>query len=693
VARLEGRVRTNKSATGPVGRMRSAYGPALREDPSFLPALAATCIFVWFAVREAGFGPTTWYPGGLMILALLAVALVALPAPRPSRLTLASVLLLGGYAAWSLLSITWAPDKGAAWTGADRTVVFAAAYALFALWPMRGRAAQILLAFFGLAVAVIGLVVLLRAQAATDPSRFFFEARFAEPAGYVNANVALWFLGFWPCVLFAARRETPAPLRGAFLGGAALLIGMALLGQSRGWLVAVPPVVLLAVLMGPNRGRVIVALGVLAVAAAVMWQPALDLFDQYEPGDDLSGPLSDAVRPILSVSGLLCVLGTAVGVAETRVAVAPRTGRALERLILSMALIVALAGLTVYAAAEGSPLSRASEYWQEFKEVESARNQPGRRLTGPPSTRRYDFWRVGMELFRERPFTGYGADNFEQQYLIRGKTSEQPRYPHSLEVRVLQQTGLVGAFLLGGALICAFAAGGRALRKRRDATAVTAAGGILMAAYWLAHGSVDWLWEFPGLSCPALAMLGLAAAVADRAKRETADAGASPGSEKPTLAIVGGFVACLAAAAAFIPPWLSEREVREAASGWRNDPQGAVERLDRAAALNPLSDVPYLTAGAIAVQMQELQLGAQQFRTALERNGERSYTYLQLGAIASEQGRRSVAIESLTRAVALSPRDDLPRRALRSARRGVGLKAANFVVSPLRDGPAQIGGG
>ena len=61
-----------------------------------------------------------------------------------------------------------------------------------------------LLGALGLGIAGIGLVELLRADAAAQPLGFFFDVRLSEPAGYINANVALWTVGLLPCLFLAS---------------------------------------------------------------------------------------------------------------------------------------------------------------------------------------------------------------------------------------------------------------------------------------------------------------------------------------------------------------------------------------------------------------------------------------------------------------------------------------------------------
>ena len=74
---------------------------------------------------------------------------------------------------------------------------------------------------------------------------------------------------------------------------------------------------------------------------------------------------------------------------------------------------------------------------------------------------------------------------------------------------LLAQTGAIGTTLFAA---FAAAAGLAAYRKRREgaAQASLVAGGVTAFAYWMLHGSVDWLWEFPALGLGAFLLLGLA---------------------------------------------------------------------------------------------------------------------------------------------------------------------------------------
>src|SRR5688572_13632781 len=99
-----------------------------------LPALAATGVLLFLAVKDAGYEdiPVTWQYCALFLGALLLVAALVVPrAGGPPRLVIAAASLLAAYAAWSYLSISWAEQTADAWDGANRTLLYAVVFALF----------------------------------------------------------------------------------------------------------------------------------------------------------------------------------------------------------------------------------------------------------------------------------------------------------------------------------------------------------------------------------------------------------------------------------------------------------------------------------------------------------------------------------------------------------------------------------
>jgi hypothetical protein len=610
-------------------------------------------VLVWFAADEGGFRKVTWMPATLLLAAVLLVCLAVLPRPRPARLALAAILLLAAYGGFCLLSMLWAGQEELAWDAGNRTLLYAIVLALCSLWPLRGRSGAALLGGYGLAIAAIALIELIRVAGADQATQFFEEGRLAEPVGYANANVALWMSGLFPCAILAGRREVPAPVRGLLLGGAGILSGAALLGQSRGWLFALPLAVVVALLVVPGRGRTIATFGVVGLALLAIRQPLLDVYSDWQAFRPPGAEYDAALRAILLAGAALAVVGTLAAVAERRVQLSEQSARRISTATVVALVAVGLVAVAGFAVVERSPLSAASDAWSDFKHGGNSPQGRSSRLTSGFSTYRWDYWVVAWGEFERAPLAGAGADNFGRAYRDKGHSGQTPLYPHSTEMVALAETGLIGALLLGGAFICGLLAALRGPR-RTDLAGVAVGTGVLVFAYWFLHSSVDWLWEFPGLAGAALAALGMAVAV-NRGLQTDEEARRPVFAGRPALALgVGG---ALLLAVSIVPPWFAAREQQRGIELAVSDPAAAVRHLHSAADWNPLSPVPYKAAGIVEVRRRDYRAATRELQRALERDPGDSAPYLFLGAIASAEGRKQEALTLVERANRLAPRD------------------------------------
>jgi O-antigen ligase len=689
----------------------------LRQAPTTVPALAALVLFVVWATSQAGYPLTHWAPGGVIVLALLAIAAGAVRVRwREIPITVrVAVCCLAAYTALSFLSILWAGVSSEAWEGADRTLLYLLVFALFACWPQRGATAMLLLASWTLALVVLAAYVELHVSAASAASlrALFPGGRLLYPSGYPNANAAQWLMAFWPALLLARSPRLHWALRGLLAGGAVLLGAVALLSQSRGSLYATPVMVVLVFALLPGRARtfallVPVGLGVGAAAPAV-----LHVGDSLNAaGNVVSAHVHTAVAVSFAaavVVGALVALAAAIeGGARLSDGARASVARGTRIATIAAVVVVVVGGLAV----AGNPVTRVEHAWHSFKGGYGEDKQSGSRLISGLGSNRYDFYRVALDEFLAHPLVGIGADNFQQQYLAHGRSEETPRYPHSVELRTLAETGLIGALLALVGLAAALLAGARALRASDDPLArCVAAAALAGFAYWLVHGSFDWFWEFAGLGAPAFALLGLACSLSARSAPEPVGhasagtsaagppavgprAGAPPAVGPPAVGppAVGPRAAsrrtpgrrtwparalalatvplALAAVASLVAPWLSQLEVQSAARIWTKAPASAYSRLREAARLDPLSDEAYVVAGNIALRYGELARADRQFALALERTPGDAYATLARGAIASQRGERPRALRLLERAQQLDPREEIVREALRLVREG-----------------------
>ena len=122
------------------------------------------------------------------------------------------------------------------------------------------------------------------------------------------------------------------------------------------------------------------------------------------------------------------------------------------------------------------------------------------------SSNRYEYWRVGLAAFADHPSAASAPGGFRVRWLQERKVREAVRDVHSLELEQLVELGLVGLLALAAFLAGVLLAARTALR--RDPAA--AAGAAAAALVWLLHASIDWDWQLPAVTLPALALAGSA---------------------------------------------------------------------------------------------------------------------------------------------------------------------------------------
>lgn len=667
---------------------------AVAAQPSLPFAALVPAVAAWMAFAEGGFFVRVFAPATVVLATALAVALLALPRPRlarPSLPALAALAALVALCVWSFLSVTWALQPWIAFDGALRILPPLLALALLVLWPLSSARATVLLTIWLVGVTAAAIVELANAHAATAAFTHFHQGRLAEPVGYVNANAALWMLGALVALVAAARRDLSAPARGAAAAAAVLLLSLAVLTQSRGWLVATVAVFFAALLL--RELPRLIAFALPAVAAVVVLLPSLlAVYERYRPtapGSDLVGPI---VGPLaLAAAGAFAVTSVLAwverrGAADTvaggrrwRLLGPPLLGTAkgiAARSLLRVAL-VAVATAAVLAATDGRPADKARTAWREFTGAQQQAASNGARfVAGLGQQYRYDFWRVAWRRVGERPVIGYGAENFSPLYLRDGRSPETPYYAHSLPLQLLIGTGLVGLVL------SAIAVGGLAVGVRRrlasgdGATRTLGVTAVLCGTYFLVHASGDWLWEFPGLSTPVLAIAALAATASPRPPR-VGSLPPGPANARPANPVsLAAAVSCLLVAALLASQWAADRALRQGQRAGVDRPREARAQLELAAALNPLSPLPYEALASIQIALGEEEAARRSLEQALDRGPREPVALALSGLLEIERGRTTSGLRAVRQAARLAPRNEALREIATRAASGRAPRAA-----------------
>ncbi len=452
----------------------------------------------------------------LLVLALAVAGPAPLPRGRPGALALGGLAAL---AVWSAVSLAWAPLGGPAIENVQRLVLYVGAFALAlgalrvpramrAVEPALAAGAAVVIGYALSERLLPGVLEFARSEAA--------QGRLAQPITYWNAQGALAAVGFVLCARLAGDRTRTVLVRALAAAAAAPLAAGVYLSFSRGAIAVA--VVGLVVLVAAAPGRAQLRAAVVVLVAGVV---AAAVAGAFAGVASLEGDLADREREGAIVLAVLVVVAAAAALAVARAArgerdAAPGPVRASGRARLAVAGLAVgavVVGLVVGGLLEGDP---------------SAADQgasAGRLTT--VSSNRYEYWRVAVQGFAEQPLQGLGSDGFRVLWLRERPFRESVLDVHSLELEIAVELGLVGLLAFA-----AFAGGvGWAARRALARDAAAAAGPLAAAVTFLLHASIDWDWQLPAVTLPAI-VLAAALVVQGEARGDPLPA-AAPGERPP----------------------------------------------------------------------------------------------------------------------------------------------------------------
>jgi hypothetical protein len=434
----------------------------------------------------------------VLVLAAALFAKPPLPRGAPGRLAVAG---LGALAAWTLLSMTWAPLGGPAADDAQRLALYALSLVAAAAWlrPVAAaRAAEPVLALGAFVVIGYGL------SERMLPGVFDFarsggaEGRLEQPITYWNAMGAVAVLGLILAVRLAGAGDRPRALRALGAAATPTLAAGLYLTFSRGALAALAAGAIALLAMAPERaqlraGAVAVVTGGVAMALAAVLS-GVHVADGHDTGQGLA-----------LLAGLL-VLSAASAGTQALIAGRERSGAlggaplARRRLaVATVAMVVVVAGAFALAATSGDA-GRGAEPGAGAARLRTLKSY------------RYDYWRVALESFADHPLAGTGTAGFRVEWQRERGRRDAAVDAHSLYLETLGELGIIG-FALLAAFVAGVAWSARRALARSPALAAGPAAALLALAV---HAGFDWDWELPAVALAALALAGLLVAAGDR---------------------------------------------------------------------------------------------------------------------------------------------------------------------------------
>ena len=435
----------------------------------------------------------------LLVVAVAAVAHPPLPRSRAPRVALAGLALLALLAG---LSAFWAPSRGPALDDSQRLLLYAATLvAGTAVMRPRllARAVEPALALGVLVVIGYGLSGRLLPGIVHMTHGFASQGRLDQPLTYWNAEGALAAMGLTLGARLAGDGSRPLGVRTAAAAAVAPLASALYLSFSRGGLAGIAAGVVLLALLSPNRAQaralgLCVTVGGLAMAATALLPEVREIVG-HTHSRELQG---------LGLLAILIALIVAAAIVQAWACGAERDGRLSSRPLSLTRRTVAVAVIAVLVAG-GVAFGLASG-----EKGPQARGATARRL-GSIQSSRYSYWRVAFKTFAHHPIAGSGSGSFRFEWLRERDIAEPVRDAHSLYFETAAELGLLGLIALG-MFLGGVAASALVVRARDP---LLSPGLTALLGVWALMCALDWHWEMPAVTLPALVAASTLLARAD----------------------------------------------------------------------------------------------------------------------------------------------------------------------------------
>ena len=635
--------------------------PDRRVAPPVLGAVVAAILGFGCGISaflQAYYDLEVWGWIGLGLLAVVIAFVVGVRRPRGLAFPLALAGLVGLWL-WSLLSTVWAESSDQAMLVANRWLLYAAFFVVAAYLARQRWGALALLggvAAGGAATLVYLIVELL----GSGPAHLFILNRLADPLEYSNGMGSYLLVGaFWPAVALAERTR-PIPVAALAAGLASLTASLLVLTQSRGVAAAAVVSVILVMAVVPGRvtrGWLLVLIGAALAAAA---SPLIDVYHGGGPVPSTSTIHHAVTIALIAAASVAAAWGGALLI--LRQVVGPGSEQTLRRMGVIGLSGLLVAGLIVLAILSGRIADDVSSQYNAFVHPGSREQQggsTGRLISG--AGYRYDFWRIAWDDFKAHPLNGVGGGNYDVSYFRKRATIESVRQPHSVELQVLAETGIVG-----GLALLAFAIGVYlgAYQRRGLARASPLGRAMIVASLggftaWFIDTSVDWMSLMPGMT--GMALCGAAVLTAS-----DGTLGESRRLRRPVAA--AAVVLVVLGAVLLGRATVAERLKLDGEAHLASNPTGALHDAQRSLAFDGASvEARYLESAAYE-QMGDYARSRGALIAAIEQEPSDWVTWGLLGDLAGRHGDFRTARFDYRRALALNPREPSIKAAVRNPR-------------------------
>jgi hypothetical protein len=588
------------------------------------------------------------------------------------RRALIGVGLLAAFAVWSGITLAWSIAPNQTWIELNRAITYVIVLALgVTVGASHARSLEFATKGFlavTLAVALYGIgqkvVPELHVAGVFNLDQTGLFPRLSEPFGYWNALGLFVAMGVPLALAIVVDKSATRRLRLLALLGLELLLLTLTLTESRGALLALLIALAVAIGFSGARLRSLMWLGVALIASlppivmAMVDHNLTTLFVSLSTRERVGAELGALLVASLVA---LWLAGSRVIVVEGRTVFSPDRARRVGHLaVLVAGVIVICLVIALSLSSRGLP-GTISHEWNSFTATHSTSVYAPDRLLSVDSENRVVWWKEALGAFSDRPLTGWGAGSFGVLHLLYRRDTLNVTEAHEVPLQLLAETGLIGALLAIGAYGLLLASGVAAVRRKRVAGERVLAAGLLAApvAYGI-HSLYDWDWDIPGVTFPALVLLGmLVGAAARRSRRPSVVVLPPPGPGLRALSLGAATATlCAYAISGAVPSLAAGRASDALVTAGKGTPaalRSAQSSAQDATSLDPLSDAGLLVAAAIEAQRHDLRAAERDLVQAIGRDPTDRQAWEQLVLVEGYLRNVKGAIAAAERILALDP--------------------------------------
>ena len=591
-------------------------------------------------------------------IVVLGAAVGALPLARISRRGWIALGVLGAFALWTALGITWSEsaERSVAELGRVATLIGVFALALSVQGPDGLRR------MVGGVAAGVGLVAGIALLSRFEPSWFpeleapevieESQTRLHYPLEYWNGLAAFVAIGLPLLVaLVTAARSTLGRVLAA--AGVPALALTAYLTLSRGGALAAAVAVAVLIALHPAR-LALAAYSLPALAGTGILLAAASQRDPLTEGLTTEAAAQQGDE-MLAMTLVVCA---GVGLLTAALALADRHGVApsftlprIPRPGKRGAVVAVLVALVVVVAA-GLP-GMAADTWEDFKNP-AVPDAEAARFDSASGSGRYQFWETAAEAGWNEPLTGIGPGTYEYYWAREGTLPTFIRDAHSLYFETFAELGVIGLLLVLAVVATPFALGARRLRALDRERRMLMAGALAACAAFAIAAGIDWAWE---LTVLPVAFVLLVAAVVGRPADEDGTATEPPPGKPTRLVLPAVGVAAIVAIA--IPMASADALFDSQANVRAQNLTGALGEARLAEDIEPYAAAPALQQAMVLELQGDLEGALAAAHKATEAEPTNWRTWLILSRLEAQAGDEFASQQAYDEARSLNPRSAL----------------------------------